>query len=143
MLAHQQFNKKKNRLFSLHRWIGRFLILIASVLIAILALGIHLIFTPIMIAHLEMAQLRFTDLPPNSEFLSFEIVDIGNSSRWLYGELQFVTDASEATVLNFFKIDEFDTCWGSGNSGVIPRGQNDAEQTVYEICHWSSTAIES
>ncbi len=143
MLARQLFNKKNKKLSTWREWLNRLSILIAMVLLAIVVSGIHLLFASKIMAHVEMAQLRFTPLPPDSEFISFEIDDTGNTVRWLYGKLYFVTDASESTVLNFFKMDDFDTCWGSGYSGLMPQGHNDKGQTIYVLCHWSSTKIEN
>lgn len=93
-------------------------------------------------AQMSIAPLRFANLPPDSEFISFEMGKGGSGTSLLaYGYLYFASDLPEENVLEFFDMRTFQPCGVGIESlyiyGLTLENHDEEGRNIYRLCRYS------
>lgn len=92
-------------------------------------------------AQMSIVPMRYTNLPADSEFISFEMGKGGSGTYLLaYGYLYFASELPEESLLEFFDMRTFQSC----RVGIEPpiygltlENHDEEGRNIYRLCRYS------
>ena len=116
-----------------------FVTLLVAPFIGYACLFLTIVYGAEILARIETFPMRFWELPPQSEFVSFEMEVVGGgNSEWVRGQLTIRSYLPEEIIQEFYRNKYHPNCGIDGRYWSVTVVSEDAEgQRIYEICDLS------